>query len=255
MGSTRLGVHQLRSINRVLLELYEETATASPLEMIVDHIAQLAPSTWFAADIAYPGTDRIEHQMGRNVDFVRNAREAVALYGHQNPVVSHLQRVGFAPALRLSEFTTFRQFRQTAFYTELMQQLTGFRDQLGVMVRLPGAYLGFSLNRETRFTDEEELMMEILQPHLERVLFRSTQYAQLPANPPLTPREREILHWVAEGKRDAEISLILRIAERTINQHVRAILRKLGVETRTGAAAVCWRSRLRSKEVPGQNGF
>ena len=59
----------------------------------------------------------------------------------------------------------------------------------------------------------------------------------------LTPREREILHWVAEGKRDAEIATILSLSVRTVEQHVRSCLRKLNVETRTAACAVLWRDR------------
>jgi DNA-binding CsgD family transcriptional regulator len=59
----------------------------------------------------------------------------------------------------------------------------------------------------------------------------------------LTPREREILHWIAEGKRDSEIAAILDLSVRTVEQHVRTCLRKLNVETRTAACAVVWRSR------------
>jgi DNA-binding CsgD family transcriptional regulator len=59
----------------------------------------------------------------------------------------------------------------------------------------------------------------------------------------LTPREREILCWVAEGKRDSEIATILNLSVRTVEQHVRTCLRKLNVETRTAACAVLWRDR------------
>jgi DNA-binding CsgD family transcriptional regulator len=59
----------------------------------------------------------------------------------------------------------------------------------------------------------------------------------------LTPREREILHWLAEGKRDAEIASILNLSVRTVEQHVRTCLRKLNVETRTAACAAVWRAR------------
>ena len=54
----------------------------------------------------------------------------------------------------------------------------------------------------------------------------------------LSRRESEVLSWIVEGKRDAEIGLILGISVRTVNQHVRTILSKMGVETRTSAAAV-----------------
>jgi DNA-binding CsgD family transcriptional regulator len=63
----------------------------------------------------------------------------------------------------------------------------------------------------------------------------------------LTPRERQILLWVAEGKRDSEIASILNLSVRTVEQHVRTCLRKLNVETRTAASAVFWRQRIRNE--------
>ena len=59
----------------------------------------------------------------------------------------------------------------------------------------------------------------------------------------LTLRERDIVHWIAEGKRDSEIAAILNLSVRTVEQHVRSCLRKLNVETRTAACAVLWRER------------
>jgi DNA-binding CsgD family transcriptional regulator len=52
----------------------------------------------------------------------------------------------------------------------------------------------------------------------------------------LTSRESEVLAWVGEGKRDAEIALVLGVSVRTVNKHVQSILAKLHVETRTAAA-------------------
>lgn len=53
----------------------------------------------------------------------------------------------------------------------------------------------------------------------------------------LTPREREVLHWITEGKSNAAIASILGVAPGTVKQHVEHILQKLGVENRTAAAA------------------
>lgn len=54
----------------------------------------------------------------------------------------------------------------------------------------------------------------------------------------LSQREREVFHWICEGKRDREIAQILGISYRTVTVHVRAILQKLCVENRTCAAMV-----------------
>jgi DNA-binding CsgD family transcriptional regulator len=53
----------------------------------------------------------------------------------------------------------------------------------------------------------------------------------------LTPRQSEILTWVAQGKRDSEIAQIIHSSTRTVSNHVYRILQRLGVETRTAAVA------------------
>jgi DNA-binding CsgD family transcriptional regulator len=53
----------------------------------------------------------------------------------------------------------------------------------------------------------------------------------------LARREAEILSWVAIGKTDAEIADILAISPRTVSHTLERIYRKLGVATRTAAAA------------------
>jgi LuxR family quorum sensing-dependent transcriptional regulator len=53
----------------------------------------------------------------------------------------------------------------------------------------------------------------------------------------LTPRERDSLAWVAEGKSDWEISVILGVAETTVRFHVDNARRKLGAANRAQAIA------------------
>jgi len=52
---------------------------------------------------------------------------------------------------------------------------------------------------------------------------------------PLTPREREILQWVAAGKTDDEIGEILSIGTTTVTQHVENAKHKLDAMRRTYA--------------------
>lgn len=52
----------------------------------------------------------------------------------------------------------------------------------------------------------------------------------------LTPREAEVLGWVAQGKTNGEIANILGLASGTVKFYVERILTKLGCETRTAAA-------------------
>jgi two-component system NarL family response regulator len=59
--------------------------------------------------------------------------------------------------------------------------------------------------------------------------------------PDLTPREREVLTLVAEGRCNATIAAVLDITHGTVKLHVHSILAKLGVEDRSQAALVALR--------------
>jgi DNA-binding response OmpR family regulator/DNA-binding CsgD family transcriptional regulator len=55
---------------------------------------------------------------------------------------------------------------------------------------------------------------------------------------PLTPRETEVLSWLAKGKTNRDIAEILGMSHRTVNKHLEHIFEKLGVETRSAATAI-----------------
>jgi ATP/maltotriose-dependent transcriptional regulator MalT len=60
----------------------------------------------------------------------------------------------------------------------------------------------------------------------------------------LTPRERQVLALIAEGATNRQIGAALYMAEKTASVHVSRILGKLGVQSRTQAAAVAHRLHL-----------
>ena len=59
---------------------------------------------------------------------------------------------------------------------------------------------------------------------------------QSPANVSLTPREREVLHYLLQGSSNKEIATQLSLQEVTVKLHVRGICRKLDAKNRTQAA-------------------
>lgn len=54
----------------------------------------------------------------------------------------------------------------------------------------------------------------------------------------LTAREAEVLYWVVKGKTNRDIGEILGTSPRTVTKHLEHVFEKLGVETRTAAAAL-----------------
>ena len=79
--------------------------------------------------------------------------------------------------------------------------------------------------------------LDDLRPLIGPVVTRADDGApQDPALDSLSPREAEVLGLVAEGLTNAEIASTLFLAVSTVKVHVRSVLRKLGLRTRTEAA-------------------
>jgi DNA-binding CsgD family transcriptional regulator len=62
-----------------------------------------------------------------------------------------------------------------------------------------------------------------------------------------TPREQEVLQHLMEGRTNRQIARALFISEKTASVHVSNIMRKLGADNRTEAAAIAHRLRLVSE--------
>ena len=62
----------------------------------------------------------------------------------------------------------------------------------------------------------------------------------------LTPRQAEVVYWIAQGKSNAETALILATSPRTIDKHMERIFARLGLENRAAlilTAAECLRPK------------
>jgi len=78
-----------------------------------------------------------------------------------------------------------------------------------------------------------------LSPHIDRRLVeehlrKAAASTRAGTYEPLSPREREVLQLVAEGRLNKQIALTLGIAERTVEAHRANIMRKLGLTNQAG---------------------
>jgi two-component system, NarL family, response regulator LiaR len=81
-----------------------------------------------------------------------------------------------------------------------------------------------------------------LSPQASSFLLRELQEPEKPSA--LTERETQVLSLLTKGKSNKEIANALRIAEDTVKSHVRHILSKLGVQSRTQAVILAIRRGL-----------
>jgi len=57
----------------------------------------------------------------------------------------------------------------------------------------------------------------------------------------LSPREMQVMRWIAEGATNSQIAQTLHVSEQTVKSHVKSILAKLGAHDRTHAVALARR--------------
>ena len=154
---------------------------------------------------------------------------------------------GTRGAIPVTDCMTQRQFRNTPLYREVLHPF-GIEHQVVLTLDIPGKIAGMTANRDTDFTDKELALLRLAAPQFALAYRNALTFTRLkqaaariiPAPRDLqriglTAREGEVLHWTIQGKRDKEIADILSASPRTIQNHLRSILRKLNTETRTGA--------------------
>ena len=87
---------------------------------------------------------------------------------------------------------------------------------------------------ETRFEDRSSLMEAE----------DATEMIELPPaqeKPVLSPRQREVLHYLRDGMTNPEIAVKLGVTERTVKAHCQEVFDRLGARNRTAAVASAMR--------------
>lgn len=118
-----------------------------------------------------------------------------------------------------------------------------FRLRQGICIPihgLEGYEAGFSIGgADVDATDEALFAIELMSVFA----FNKYKQTQPEIRYALTPRQREVLHWIAAGKTAWEIGTILRISADTANKITKSAMQRLGVHTRAHAVAEAVRRR------------
>lgn len=93
-----------------------------------------------------------------------------------------------------------------------------YREDAQLTIRISPNY---GANEHTLTTDEQSVVVPLN-------VFRKHGHSK---------REAEVLSWIAQGKTNPEIAIILNISTKTVAHHVERILSKIGVEGRGSASA------------------
>lgn len=179
----------------------------------------------------------------------RQVNEALHQFAHQSPIYGTCKTDVCALSDRLSRGSWHR----TDLYHE------GFRrveqeDCITLDIDLrKDCRLGLFASRGRRgFSMEERAVLAIFGPHVREVFDRldaqgklekgmEAQANGLVIDDRLSARECEVLQWLAQGKSNGEIALLLDIRPTTVKKHLANLYAKLGVENRHAAALLALR--------------
>ncbi len=186
-----------------------------------------------------------------------NDRAIFDHYFREHPLVQYHADLRGPGAHRISDSLPFSQFRHSALYSDYYRRI-GIDHVVALPILVDERTLvSFVLNRQgSDFSDHDRDLLDLVREPLSRLYAQRVALAEaqraLSARAPhfdlpgLTPREGEVLHWLAAGKTDREIAALLACSHRTVQKHLQRVYIKLGVETRTAAVMRAWGPGLRA---------
>lgn len=172
---------------------------------------------------------------------------------HTCPTFDYRDRTGDLSSVRVIDVISRRRYHELPIYQDYFRPC-GLDQyvELGLPAQ-PGRDRFFVLFRSVGacdFSARDRDVLEMLRPHLLRLEVEASLRRQVSRmlrdsggasewgdHAHLTPREREIVELVAEGKTNAEIAASLWVAPSTVKKHLEHIYAKLGVGRRAAAAA------------------
>jgi DNA-binding CsgD family transcriptional regulator len=166
------------------------------------------------------------------------AEEARAVCAAESPIYRR-RLAGEAEAMMLSDFFTLPSLRRSRFWATALRPY-GMDRQLNLGLPVdPSRIVRLMFDRSgCDFSERDRLVLDVLQPELARLWRRARARRLLSASlSGLTGREREVLGLVANGNTNTEIAQALWLSPGTVRKHLENVFAKLGVHTRTAAAA------------------
>ncbi|HET9963111.1 MAG TPA: LuxR C-terminal-related transcriptional regulator [Nitrospiraceae bacterium] len=218
--------------------MYEARSLARP-----DNVWQLVSAVQRVVPYEFSGCGAVNLMRGLDPSLGHSTypREFCQLYMGQglaaDPAVHHLLVSGQT----VTSSADHPEFHEPKEVTSLKLDF-GIKTCLSAGVRgINGlcSYFAFS-NFDAKQTHKLRLLLDILTPHFHLSFLRCSsplQPARQAVPPQLSRREEEILRWVAAGKTNWEISVILKVSLNTVKFHLKNIFQKIGVENRWSAIA------------------
>jgi DNA-binding CsgD family transcriptional regulator len=266
----RLSHKDFDALQRAILELYDPTNLGSFQGALFRISSRMIPfdhagMATFSLRAQPKLLNYAEPSPRATKQFIADAERRILVH----PFTKYFARTGDVSALKLSDFMTLRQVKNSWLWEEMNKPLDANYHLCVSTTMDPQSSSALGLSRKFKdFAERDRLILNLLRPHI----LQASRIAELITKNPnlaslgapnefheqfnLSPRECEVADWVAKGKTNPEIALILGTSPRTIEKHMERILEKLRVENRTAAATLLMdreflRSGLSRKMNPG----
>jgi DNA-binding NarL/FixJ family response regulator len=241
-----------RQADAVLLDLMSEVVGLLDLDELLrgllHALPRAVPVAWAAVNEV--GPERVMSLVEPQLD--QEWLDRFAELAHENPIYQRWLRTRDGRAYRFSDVATREQLEATRLYREVYAPLGIEHQIVFTMPSKPDRVLAVVLSRrDSDFSDAERDLLNRARPLLIQAYRNALTYSQLRdasllgietalITRGLTSREAEVLRHVAFGGSNRDVAERLGLSDRTVQKHLERSFRKLGVNTRSAAAARAW---------------
>jgi DNA-binding CsgD family transcriptional regulator len=229
---------------------------------LLDALGRAVPAEWISLNDIGPEPESTVVVI--DPPFPPEDHERFAALAHQNPLIERFGRTGDGRAYRFSDVVSADELHGLELYRSFYGPI-GLEHQIAfTLPHPPTRLLGVALSRRDEdFSDSERALLDRARPFLIQAYRAAIEHSRLedelerrrratdPSAPDgfldvalaargLTPRESEVVRWVALGRSSAAAAEALGISPRTVDKHLERAYAKLGVNGRSQAAALAW---------------
>lgn len=213
-------------------------------------LATIVQGNYFAAAVVESAAPRIFHPgegwLGSDHALLRLFADlhSAGMDCSEHPVTREYERQPGLRVIARSELTPTREWIRSEHY-QVIERKLAIHDKVSIFIPFSQGLFSLHCGRNGDFEPGQIRALRQLALIMGPLIRDKLNHSQLPriADCHLSESEYKVLAWVAEGKRNAEIAVILGISYHTVRKHLEKAFVKLGVETRGAAARVFLGSR------------
>ena len=200
---------------------------------------------------AMPALEKDDLETGTDLDLAHWTH-----YWDSQPC-SYPDRTGdLRSVLKIADFYSARQWESTGMYCDIYRPLDIAHELQLCLPDPAGRAAGPGQTRRIfffrqsgpDFSERDRAVLTLLRPHLHHA-FLDAERRRHPV-PRLTPRQTELLHLVAAGHTNTQISRRLGVTEGTVRTHLENIYERLHVSSRTAAVTRAFPDRVECHANP-----